>query len=225
MLLPVVGLTDVYFMKYSLVADHYAHLALIGVLGWAAAAFVQLRLPRGLAFGVALALGALTFAQTAIYRDKFALFDSVLARNPDCWMAHNNLAILLVKEERISEAAEHFREALRLKPNDAENENNLGTALSRLHRPAEAIPEYEAALRLKPDYPEVRFDLGLALLNTGRAHEAIPQFEQVLRLRPKSAAGYFALALALRKDGREEEAQAAYRQGSLLHPSPTPAAL
>ena len=38
MLAPVLGFTDVYFMKYSLVADHYAHLALIGVVSWVAAA-------------------------------------------------------------------------------------------------------------------------------------------------------------------------------------------
>ena len=31
-LLPVMGLTDVYFMKYSLVADHYQYAALIGVI-------------------------------------------------------------------------------------------------------------------------------------------------------------------------------------------------
>ena len=36
-LLPVMGLTDVYFMKYSLVADHYQHIAIIAVLGLAAA--------------------------------------------------------------------------------------------------------------------------------------------------------------------------------------------
>ena len=231
MLVPVMGFTDIVFMKYSLVADHYQHLSIIAVVALGAAALARWSAgwPRELAWtlgGLLIGtLGLLTALQASTYRSSESLYDTTIARNPDCWMAHNNLAILLVKEERISEAAEHFREALRLKPNDAENENNLGTALSRLHRPAEAIPEYEAALRLKPDYPEVRFDLGLALLNTGRAHEAIPQFEQVLRLRPKSAAGYFALALALRKDGREEEAQAAYRQGSLLHPSPTPAAL
>jgi hypothetical protein len=31
-LVPVLGFTDVYFMTYSLVADQYQHLALIGVI-------------------------------------------------------------------------------------------------------------------------------------------------------------------------------------------------
>ncbi len=36
-LLPVMGLTDVYFMRYSLVADHYQHVAIIGVIALVAA--------------------------------------------------------------------------------------------------------------------------------------------------------------------------------------------
>src|SRR5262249_30375503 len=35
-LLPVMGFTDVGYMKFSLVADHYQHLAMIGVIALAA---------------------------------------------------------------------------------------------------------------------------------------------------------------------------------------------
>ncbi len=43
-LVPVMGLTDVYFMKYSLVADHYQYIALLGVSAAVGAVF-----SRGLA--------------------------------------------------------------------------------------------------------------------------------------------------------------------------------
>ena len=36
-LLPVLGLIDVYFMKYSLAADHYQYAAIIGVIALASA--------------------------------------------------------------------------------------------------------------------------------------------------------------------------------------------
>ena len=42
-LVPVMGFTNVYFMRYSLVSDHYAHLALIGAIAPVAAAFALLR--------------------------------------------------------------------------------------------------------------------------------------------------------------------------------------
>ncbi len=38
-LVPVMGFTDVYFMKFSLVADHYQHLAIIGVMAFVGAAW------------------------------------------------------------------------------------------------------------------------------------------------------------------------------------------
>jgi tetratricopeptide (TPR) repeat protein len=230
MLVPVMGFTDITFMKYSLVADHYQHLSIIAVVALAAAGLARWSAPwpraRAWALGGLLVgtLGVLTARQAATYRDSETLYEATNARNPDSWLAHNNLALLLIKEGRIAEAAPQYREALRLKPNDPENENNLGTALSRLRRPAEAIPEYEAALRLKPDYPVVRFDLGLALCQLGRPREAIAQFAEFLRLRPDSANGYFALALALRQDGREAEARAASARGAQLRGAARPPA-
>jgi hypothetical protein len=49
-LVPVMGFTDVYFMKFSLVADHYQYIALIGVCAAIAAALdaaVRTGQPRG----------------------------------------------------------------------------------------------------------------------------------------------------------------------------------
>jgi tetratricopeptide (TPR) repeat protein len=233
MLIPVMGFTDIVFMKYSLVADHYQHLAIIAVVALAAAALARLaaRWPRelGLLLG-GLLVGTLTLLsaeQSSMYRNSETLYETTIARNPDCWLAYNNLAIILVRANRIPEAETTFRQALRLKPDDANNENNLGTALVRLGRTQEAIPEYEKGVRIQPDYPEVRFDLALALYQTGRTQEAIAQFQEVIRLRPKSAAAYFGLALALRQVGREREAVAAHDEGNRLFktegpPAPTP---
>jgi len=222
MLVPVMGFTDIVFMKYSLVADHYQHLSIIAVVALAAAALARwsARWPRELAWmlgGLLVGTLALMSArQSAMYRDSETLYETTIARNPDCWMAYNNLGILLVGSGRIAEAATAFQGALRMRPNDANNENNLGTALFRLGRSQEAIPEYEKALRIQPDYPEVRFDLGLAFLQVGRSEEAIAQLQQVIQLRPKSAAAYFALALALRQAGHEPEAIAAHDEGLKL---------
>ncbi len=42
-LAPVLGFVDVGFMQYSLVADHYQHIAIIGVIALASAGFVAWR--------------------------------------------------------------------------------------------------------------------------------------------------------------------------------------
>ena len=59
-LIPVMGLVDVGFMQYSLVADHYQHIAIIGVIALAAAGYGAWQkqdqsLPRRAALVVALA--------------------------------------------------------------------------------------------------------------------------------------------------------------------------
>jgi hypothetical protein len=213
MLVPVMGFTDVYFMKYSLVADHYQHLAIISVAATVAAgvAGIAHRWSRAAAWvlGAVLVgtLGTLTWRQCRMYRDSETLYRTLLAENPNAWMAHNNLVNILVGSNRLPEAVVELREALRLQP-DAENENNLGVALVRLGRPAEAVPHYQAAVRLRPGYPEFLYNLGLALTQTGQAEAALGPLAEVVRRLPQFPGGHFALAAALRQTGQAEAAEA-----------------
>jgi len=59
-LLPVMGFTDVGFMKFSLVADHYQHVAIIGVIALAAAGWSTWhRRSQGPGRAIALAFSSL----------------------------------------------------------------------------------------------------------------------------------------------------------------------
>ena len=109
----------------------------------------------------------LTWRQCGIYADLETLWRDTLAKNPDAWIAHNNLGIVLLDEGRIPEAVEHC-EALRIKPDSAEAHYNLAPPWRKQGRMQEAIGHYEQALRLKPDYPEAHNNLGLALVQAGR---------------------------------------------------------
>src|SRR5208337_3760621 len=87
MLLPVLGFLNIYFMRYSLVADHWQYFAIIGPIALAAAI---IRKPV-LAAALLLALGALTWKQCGMYANVETLWQTTLRLNPDCWLAHNNL--------------------------------------------------------------------------------------------------------------------------------------
>ncbi len=195
-LIPVLGFVDVGFMQYSLVADHYQHLALIGVIVLAAAGWGYWRervqgparwATSAVAVVIMGVLTLLTAQQNGLYRSKITLYQTTLDKNPDCWMVHNNLGIALAKADRVSEAIEHYHQALRLKPDYIEAYNNLGAALADLGRAQEAIEQYQKALRLKPDYTQAYNNLGNALLQAGRQQEAIEHYEQALRLKPDYA--------------------------------------
>jgi protein O-mannosyl-transferase len=113
------------------VADHFQYLAAVGlmVLGAAGAA----RLPKGIQIGLAVlpvVLGALTWQQIAAYRNLETLWRDTLAKNPRCWLAHNNLGVVLEQQGKLDEAEAQFRTALELKPDFAEALNSLGGHLA-----------------------------------------------------------------------------------------------
>ena len=226
-LVPVLGFTDVGFMKFSLVADHYQHLALLGVVALVAAGFSAWRdrtpgparkAPLMVAAVVVAALGTLTWRQSRVYGDAITLYRTTLEKNPDCWLAHNNLAATLFKAARPQEAIEHCQQALRLKPDYPEASNILGAALLDAGRPQEAIEQCEQSLRLRPNYALAHNNLGNALLNTGRTQEAIEHYQQALRLKPIFPEAQNNLGFALANAGRLPEAIEQYRQALRLKP-------
>ena len=101
------GFTDVGFMQYSLVADHYQHIAIIGVIALVAAGLehwhqgmrgaIALDGDHAVAVAAVGTLAFLTWQQSGLYRDAITLYQATLEKNPDCWMAHNNLGHRLVQ--------------------------------------------------------------------------------------------------------------------------------
>ena len=61
-------------------------------------------------------LAFLTWRQIGLYSDEITLYRETLEKNPNCWMAHNNLSIILSNLKQTQEAIDHCHEALRLNP-------------------------------------------------------------------------------------------------------------
>jgi tetratricopeptide (TPR) repeat protein len=211
-LFPALGFINVYPFIFSFVADHFQYLASLAV--FAAMAFGLVKLSaryrslglRSLSIVVLGLLGTLTWLQAGMYRNLFTLYETTISRNPDCWMAHNNLGAALVGDERADEALVHFQAALRLRPDFAEAENNYGDALTRLGRPREAIEHLEHALRLVPHFAVAHCNYGVALLSVGREEEGMRQLEEALRLMPQYPIAHFNLGLAHARCGRMDSA-------------------
>ncbi len=226
-LVPVLGFTDVGYMKFSPVADRYQHIAIIGVIALATAGWsVWHQRMRGAARWRAIvvavlaagAFGFLAYRQSGLYRNVMTLYQATLKKNPDCWFAHNNLGSALVLTGRTQEAIEHFQEALRLNPNYPDAHNNLGTVLGDAGQVQEAIAHYQQALRLKPDYVIAHNNLANALLQTGRPQEAIKHFQEALKLKPDFITAHYNLGVALFRTGRMQEAIEHYQQALRLEP-------
>jgi cytochrome c-type biogenesis protein CcmH/NrfG len=95
------------------------------------------------------------------------------------------LARHLVDGERWTELADHYREDVRLAPEDAGAWARLGTTLLfALNEPAEALAAFEEAVRLDPADAATRCLLAVALHSLGRHEEATRAFDEALRLDP-----------------------------------------
>ena len=172
MLLPVLGFVNIGFMGYSLVADHWQYFAILAPIALASALFsstFRARSPRFdgsasgfsdalspagllLAFALLLALGGLTWRQSALYANAETLWQGTLAADPGCWAAHNNFGSSLLEKGAVEEAIAHFQAALRMRPDYAEAHYNLGLAVFQKGRADEAIAHFQAALQIKPNF-------------------------------------------------------------------------
>ncbi len=226
MLFPVLGFFDQSFYRYSLVSDHWQYYSIVGVIALAVAVIAAIgriyqpeRIVREVALLVVLlALGMATWTRAGVYATSETLWRDTLVRNPNAWMAHNNLGLALVQAGRTPEAIEHLEQALRLKPDYVDAHYNLGLALAQAGRTPGAIEHFEQALRLKPDYVDAHSNLGIVLAQAGRTPEAIEHFEQALRIKPDYAELHCNLGLALVQAGRTPEAIGHFEQALRLKP-------
>jgi len=226
-LFPVLGFFDQGYYRYSLVADHWQYYSIIGVIALAVAAGVAIcrrMRKQGRSVGVAasvvvlMVLGVATWTRASVYRAAESLWRDTVTKNPDAWVAQNNLGNALLLEDRIEEAIGHYEQALRINPDMADTHNNLGFALLQAGKAEDAIRHLEQALLLKPDYAEAHYNLGNALLRVGKVSEAMGQYEQALRLKPDYAEAQNNLGFALQKLGKVPEAIGHWEQALRLKP-------
>jgi tetratricopeptide (TPR) repeat protein len=95
-------------------------------------------------------LATLTCRQSQMYARAETLYRMTIHRNPDCWLAHNNLGANLFRQERFEEAIAHYQEAIRIKPDYFDAHYNMGVALDEQGKVPEAIAHWREAARLQP---------------------------------------------------------------------------
>ena len=237
-LFPALGFVNLYGALYSRVWDHWQYLADLAPLALAGAVLARAgartgprfrlagpALARAAAAGLGMALcvllGVLTWRRCGDFRDNETLYRATLARNPDCWMAQNNLGEILARTpEGLPEALEHYAAAVRLNPGRAELHCNLASAFAKAGRLAEAVDEFRSALRLAPDYQMAHNKLGNTLARMDdRLPEAISHLKEALRLDPTVPDVQNNLGIALLMAGRTQEAIAHFEAALRLNPN------
>jgi Flp pilus assembly protein TadD len=208
LLLPALGFVNIYYMRYSFVADHWQYAATVVPCAVFAGVFVTLTRrfwPRPAAYlgaaSLLVVLGILSFYQSRTYADNQAFYETSIAGNRECWLAHYNLGELLGGGGELDAAMAHFRAALAIKPDHAKAHNGLGMALLGHGQVEPAIAEFRKALEIDPDEAEAHYNLGNMLLARGELDSAIDHFRKSLKIKPNDAAAHNNLGNALLRRG------------------------
>ena len=224
---PLLGFIMLYTFYYSFVADHYQYAASIGPIALAAAgmtaALGRLKkqspfLKPALGGIVLLVLGLLTWRQSLMYADAETLWRTTIARNPDAWMAYDNLGIILARSGDEDGAMALFQKTLAIRPDDSQACNNLGLVLCQKGRTDEGIVEFQKAVSILPGNAVFRNNLGKAFLAKGQQREAMIQFQKVLENNPLDQKANYHLGIALFQTGRVDEAMAHFEKALENHP-------
>jgi tetratricopeptide (TPR) repeat protein len=136
--------------------------------------------------GLLAVLAVLTWQQSRIYANPEILYRDTIQKNPESWMAENNLSTVLLDQGRLEESAGHAEQALQLRPNYPEAQVNLGNVFLKQNRPDEAIEHYRASLRLESRLPKTHNNLGNALRLKGEFGGAIKEYQRTIQLDPRN---------------------------------------
>jgi Flp pilus assembly protein TadD len=223
-LVPVIGLVQV---GEQALADRYTYVPLIGLflafawgLGDVLARWPRLRFVLvPFATGLLLSCFFGTWLQVRCWHDSRSLWARALAVTADNAVARNNLGDAILTEGKDPAAAEeHFRAAVRRRPEFLRAAINLGLALDRQGKIEDAIACYRKVLETYPGHARTRNNLAIDLAKNGNMEEAIREMFEAIRLDPDFAEGRNNLAFALARQGRLEEALTHQRECVRLEP-------
>jgi type IV pilus assembly protein PilF len=136
--------------------------------------------------------------------------DRALHFDPRLAMAHLGMAALRERQGSAEGAVEHYREALRLEPDNAYAQTNLGDLLCRQGQVDEGQALLARAIA-NPSYSSREVALlnaGMCDLRTGRLDRAEERLREALRVYPGYPEALYQMALLTYADGRPFQTRA-----------------
>ena len=168
---------------------------------------------------VLIALGAITWKQTGIYRDNLTFYTHMISKNPLARNAHYNLGREHHLAGRFEEAIAAYHIAREQRPEYVWVYLGIGSSSEALGRDADAETYYKHALRLEPNSTNALNHFGAFRLKHGRYQEALDMFRKIIRQEPGFAKVYSGIGVALAGMNRHEEALRNFDRALALDPT------
>jgi Flp pilus assembly protein TadD len=129
------------------------------------------------------------FFERGYYEQAEASFRSALRDDPSSAEAHYGLGSVYLKQEKLNDARDSFKRAVKLNgsyPETLPNAwNNLGLLATREGRIDEATGYFQEALKINPNYWIALENIGNAYRQQGRWDEARAALERAIAIQPR----------------------------------------
>jgi protein involved in polysaccharide export with SLBB domain len=171
-------------------------------------AFFPVVLLAALAAPVAFAQAPATPTEDAVEQQAIASANVAKSRDltsPAEGQKEYDAGIRLYDSAKFSEALAAFKEATRIRPQDAQAHFMQGMSESRLQLYKEAVESFKRAVRIKPEWPDAQFRLGIVSHVSGRRVLAIDAYTSLVKLKSPLANVLFRV-IKNEKDGVASEA-------------------
>jgi len=219
-LFPALGFVNIYFMRFSLVADHWQYLALPGIVTLIVSGAIRfastynMRLAaNAVSCAVVLLLVLLANRHAVVFSGKTnePLWQATLECNPRAWIAHNDLAVLLLANGDQSGAELHARQAIELNPKYPEAESTLGNIAIAKGNLDDALEHFRRAIEYNPDYLAAYLGMGIVLTFNGEDDAAARYLPTALGRPDLQPEWHIKLARLYISSGQHEEAIQQFR--------------
>ncbi|MGA2904905.1 MAG: tetratricopeptide repeat protein [Candidatus Korobacteraceae bacterium] len=208
-LVPMIGLVHV---GNQAMADRYAYLPFIGLfimVCWGVSELAERRhvpviVLRCAGVIVLLVLAVVTHHQLAYWNDNVTLWTHAIEASTDNYIAHDNLALLLLDRGQSDDAMKHFHAALAIYPSDPTSNLQIAVYDHQHGRLQEAIARYDQMISETPDGPgraELFSNKGLVYLDLRDSAHAQENLDKAVALDPHNYRGWLGLGVLAVRSG------------------------
>ncbi len=212
-IMPLSGLIQVGYRFWA--ALHFLYVPLYGLVLLAALSFKTLikKYPKAwlwwamnaAAVLIVIALLAISYQHSLIWRDSQTLFDYCLKHDPRGRFARNQLAVFLEYRGRFPEAIKHFEQLIDHYPDFFGGYYGIGRINMKMKNYPVALNWLNKAVERNQKRADMHQDRGQVFLMTGHPEKAIEDFSQAIEYVKLSRA-FFLRALAYRNTGKYDPA-------------------
>jgi protein O-mannosyl-transferase len=215
-----------------MVCDRYAYIPSVALFFLAATLGHRIG-TRGPArqFGVLIALvlilgvlGTATYRRVGVWRDSMTLWNDVIAKRQDVWVAYQNRGMVYYERGNPQAAIADCDRALALYSDAAMALSVRAASHARLGDTAAALRDFDSAIRITPNATFL-MNRGILKRNTGDMAGAVKDFSEIIQLDPRHVRAWYERADTYRMQGSWARAATDYEAVLKLNPAHAKAAL